>query len=85
VSADRGPILLVLLSRLANFGEVLLRTQHGAAEPNGVPLHNILGNLALDFGLFSAVRQLCVLNSGEGVQALLQLLLQTLVETLEQS
>jgi len=47
-------------------------------------LHDILGNFALDFRLFGAFGQLSVLDCTELIVSLLQHLLETLIETLEQ-
>lgn len=77
-------IFLVHFPGLADLREVVLRAEHGAAEPHGVALHNILGHLALNFRLFRSWGQLSVLDRTEIVVSLLQHLLETLVEALEQ-
>ena len=48
VTTDAGTFLHVLLTRVADVCEVLLGAQYRTSEPNSVPLHDILENIALD-------------------------------------
>lgn len=83
MSTNRRPVLLVHLPGLANFREVVLRTQHRAAEPNGVPLHNILVNFTFNVSLLVVWAKLCILCIAEAINTLLKHLLQALIETFE--
>lgn len=80
MTADRWAHLHVLLPRLADLVEILVRAKHAAAEPDSVPLHHVLSHLTRH-------GRVCV---GDGVVDLhasvkdsLHLLLQSLVKAIE--
>lgn len=76
-------MLGIILSALTNRVEVLLGSQHTAAEPNSVPLHDVLRDCTLDFGLLALVQAL-VKQLQTSVDSLLKIFLQSRIEAFEE-
>jgi hypothetical protein len=81
VSADRGPAFHVVFSAVANLVEMLLGTEHTAAEPYCESLNHVLRDINLD-GLGSLTSKILILLQSI-VDSLLNLLIESLVEVLE--
>jgi hypothetical protein len=80
VSANTGTILGIIFSRLANLVEIVMSAQHRSAEPHGIPLHDILENIALN-RLIGTTDDIVLLHAL--IDTFLKLLLQAAIKVFE--
>lgn len=83
MTANGRTVLLVGCLRVANFGESIVGTEDTASKPDSVTLYHVLSDADLNWRWLVASQVL--VRSQSIVNSLLDILLQSLAEILEQS
>ncbi len=83
MSADRGASLHVVLSAMADFGEMLRAAEYTATEPDGIALHHVLRYI--DFDGLGRLASVLFIFCQSIIDSSLNALVQTFIKVLKES